>query len=262
MRIAIVNDMTLARTVLRRLVESVPGYQVAWEAVDGAAAVEKARHDRPDVILMDLIMPVMDGAEATRQIMQVAPCPILVVTSSVGRNHAKVYEALGAGGLDAVRTPGFGPGGQFVGSEPLLERLEKLARQPTQSRESVSPAPVVCHFSHPDSMGRFPRVIALGASTGGPEALSRVLKGIGSGLPAVIVAIHHIGAEYSPGLAEWLSHQTGMLVKIPREGHRLQTGEVLLAGGRSAFDHRCAGLLPLPVRAARQSLFAWFGCIF
>src|SRR5262245_879189 len=128
MRIAIVNDLALAQAVLRRLVESIPGYTVAWTAADGAEAVRKAAADRPDVILMDLIMPVMDGAEATRRIMASSPCPILVVTASVGGNFGKVYEALGAGGLDAVKTPVLGPGGQLEGGSAILERLTKLER--------------------------------------------------------------------------------------------------------------------------------------
>ena len=82
MRVAIVNDLALAREVLRRLVQSAPGYSLAWTAADGAEAVSKAAADRPDAILMDLIMPVMDGAEATRRIMAQGPCPILIVTST------------------------------------------------------------------------------------------------------------------------------------------------------------------------------------
>src|SRR5262245_22525147 len=123
MRIAIVNDLALARTVLRRLVESVPGYSVAWTAEDGAEAVRRARSDRPDVILMDLVMPIMSGEEATRQIMAACPCPILVVTASLGANFGKVYEALGAGGLDAVQTPTLGPDGKVRDGEAILDRL-------------------------------------------------------------------------------------------------------------------------------------------
>lgn len=233
MRIAIVNDLMLARTVLRRVVESVPGYEVAWEAENGAVAVEKARRDRPDVILMDLLMPVMDGAEATRQIMQFSPCPILVVTASVRTNHRKVYEALGAGGLDAVRTPSVGPGGQLVDAEPLLQRLEKLVRLSGQAPERSNATVTVEVSPSSDRHQRddTPLLIALGASTGGPEALSRVLKGIGSGVPAIIVAVQHIGADYCVGLAEWLSEQVGFTVRIPRDGHRLEIGDVLLAGG-------------------------------
>jgi|SRR5947209_19942638 len=96
MRIAIVNDLALAREVLRRLVESVATYTVAWTAVDGAEAVRRAAADRPDAILMDLVMPVLDGAETTRQIMATAPCPILIVTASF-RSWTKPGQPRGAG---------------------------------------------------------------------------------------------------------------------------------------------------------------------
>ena len=82
-RIAIVNDLRLAVEALRRVVMAQADTEIAWIAMDGQEAVRKCAEDRPDLILMDLIMPVMDGVEATRQIMQQAPCPILVVTATV-----------------------------------------------------------------------------------------------------------------------------------------------------------------------------------
>src|SRR5438309_841204 len=147
MRIAIVNDLALARAVLRCLVESVPGYAVTWTAADGAEAVRLARADCPDAILMDLVMPVLSGEEATRQIMAASPCPILIVTASLGANFGRVYEALGAGGLDVVKTPTFGPDGKVQGGEAILERLAKLARthakdntqRPKDERKNPSP---------------------------------------------------------------------------------------------------------------------------
>jgi len=102
MRVGIVNDLTLASEVLERAVTSVPGNTVSWLAADGAEAVRKAQADLPDVILMDLVMPVMDGVEATRRIMGIRPCPILIVTSSVNSNFNLVFEAMGQGAMDAV----------------------------------------------------------------------------------------------------------------------------------------------------------------
>ena len=99
------NDMAMAIEALRRVLISVPGYRLAWVARDGAEAVEKCKQDTPDLILMDLMMPVMDGVEATRRIMAQTPCGILVVTASVDGHSAKVFEALGAGALDVVQTP-------------------------------------------------------------------------------------------------------------------------------------------------------------
>jgi two-component system response regulator WspF len=138
MRIAIVNDMLLACEALRRVVLSVPEHQVAWTARDGAEAIERARADRPDLILMDLIMPRMNGAEATRRIMAESPCPILIVTATVGGRMNKVFEAMGHGALDAVNTPTLGPQGEVQGAAALLDKIAtvgKLIGQPS-GRES------------------------------------------------------------------------------------------------------------------------------
>src|ERR1700693_653024 len=105
MRIAIVNDVPMAGEALRRVVTSVPEYQIAWIATDGEEAVRRCAADVPDLILMDLLMPRMDGAEASRLIMRDSPCAILIVTATVGGHSSKVFEAMGWGALDAVNTP-------------------------------------------------------------------------------------------------------------------------------------------------------------
>src|SRR6202040_1780335 len=99
----------------RQVVLSVPGYSVAWLAQDGAEAVRRAAQDRPDVVLMDLVMPAMDGVEATRRIMAASPCPILLVTASITSNFPLVCEAMSHGGLDAVNLPVLGGDGQVQG---------------------------------------------------------------------------------------------------------------------------------------------------
>ena len=105
MRIGIVNDSPAAAELLRRLIRTSEKHQIAWIARDGGEAVKLCETDLPELVLMDLIMPYMDGAEATRQIMNRTPCPILIVTATVGGNGTKVFEALGAGAIDAIDTP-------------------------------------------------------------------------------------------------------------------------------------------------------------
>src|SRR5262245_53737863 len=144
MRIGIVNDMPLARMALQRVVQSVPGYQIAWQACDGAEAVRHATDDPADVILMDLIMPVMNGAEATRRIMQATPCAILVVTSSVQINIDLVLEAMSHGCLDAVNTPSFN-GTDVRGGEALLARLARIEK--SRAAPASLPTPAV-PFTH------------------------------------------------------------------------------------------------------------------
>ena len=113
MRVAIVNDLRMASEVLRRVLQSMPDAEVAWVAENGQQAVERCQQDRPDLILMDMIMPVMDGVEATRRIMANWPCPILVTTADVKTNISYVYEALGCGAVDAVNTPALGTSGSL-----------------------------------------------------------------------------------------------------------------------------------------------------
>ncbi|WP_458237127.1 response regulator, partial [Pseudomonas sp. P5_A2_2] len=110
MRIAIVNDMPMAVEALRRALAFEPAHEVVWVAGNGAEAVRQCAQDTPDLILMDLIMPVMDGVEATRRIMAETPCAIVIVTVDRQQNVHRVFEAMGYGALDVVDTPALGAG--------------------------------------------------------------------------------------------------------------------------------------------------------
>ena len=136
MRIAIANDAVMAVEALRRVIGSVPGYRLAWVAVDGADAVQRCSHDKPDLILMDLIMPVMDGAQATLRIMRDTPCAILIVTATLEGHSGKVFEALGAGALDVVQTPIFGGGGNLEGAAALKVKIASICPLVQRRRRS------------------------------------------------------------------------------------------------------------------------------
>jgi len=233
MRVAIVNDMPLSVALLRRIVEAIPGYSIAWTAVDGAEAVRKAITDLPNAILMDLIMPVMDGATATREIMARKPCPILIVTASVKTNHSKVYEALGAGGLDAIRTPTL-QGDTIVGADSLVQRLAKIAASRTNGLGNRKPTGLSDLGSFPtlgaDRTIRTPPLVVIGASTGGPAALANVLLGLAPCAATVpIVIVQHIGAAFADGLVEWLTAQTQLPIFPAVVGEPIQAGRVYVA---------------------------------
>ncbi|HEV3261469.1 MAG TPA: chemotaxis-specific protein-glutamate methyltransferase CheB [Gemmataceae bacterium] len=233
MRIGIVNDLALAREVLRRLVTSVAGYTIAWTAEDGAEAIRKATEDRPDVILMDLVMPVTDGVEATRRIMTENPCPILLVTSSVTGNFDKVYRAMGYGGLDAVNTPVLGAGGRIQNGEQILLRIDKLARIKAQAhvadlRPAAGCAPRAADTGLSAAGDLFP-LLVLGASTGGPQALAHILGALPADFRAASIVIQHIGAEFAPSLARWLGGQSALSVRLVVEGEEPKAGDVFVA---------------------------------
>jgi two-component system response regulator WspF len=231
MRIAIVNDVPLAVEALRRVVSSMPGYEIAWIAEDGEAAVRHCASDVPDLILMDLMMPRMDGAEATRLIMQKSPCAILVVTATVEGHASKVFEAMGWGALDAVDTPALGLSGDPSGAAPLLAKIAMLGRLIGPSRSaaktfSVSPAPEA-------AAGTLP-LVAIGASTGGPGALAQIIGGLPRNLHAAVALVQHVDEQFAPGLASWLAGQTGHDVAAILPLDRPSAGRVHLA---STNDH-------------------------
>ncbi len=227
MKIAIVNDLLMAVEALRRVVRSRPDYTIAWVARDGAEAVKKCAEDRPDMILMDLIMPVMNGVEATKRIMLNSPCHILVVTATVDGNISLVFDAMGYGALDAVNTPVLGTDGQMNGAQALLRKIEIIGHLIARPAPM---SPAVFEFgSLPAEHGRLPLVV-LGASTGGPAALADILSGLPAVVNAAIVIIQHIDKEFSQELALWLGTQCLLNVKVATPGCRPESGTVWLAG--------------------------------
>ena len=231
MRIAIVNDVVMAVEAMRRVVTGARGHQLAWIARDGAEAVERCAGDTPDLILMDLIMPKLDGVEATRQIMARTPCAIVVVTANVSSASSKVFEALGAGALDAVNTPVLESPGTPDGASALLAKIETIRKLigggARKQFTTISPAarPAV------HSQGC---LVAIGASAGGPAALAKVLGDLPAQLAASVVIVQHVDLQFAQGLADWLGYQTHLEVRLAREGDCPQPGTALLAGGE---DH-------------------------
>lgn len=226
MRIGIVNDLPMAVEVLRRVVAEA--HEVAWVAANGLDAVEACRRDLPDVVLMDLTMPQMGGVEATRRIMAETPCPILLVTASIDANVAGVYEAMGFGALDAVDLPSLDAAGASAGVELLLAKIAtigKLMGEPPRPRAAAR---------REGSVSAPNRLIAIGASAGGPAAVATVLGGLPRDLPAAIVLVQHLDEKFVPGLVSWLGQHTDIPIRAAKEGDAPEVGVVLVA---ASGDH-------------------------
>lgn len=225
MRIAIVNDVPMAVEAVRRVIVTGSSHVIAWTAADGHEAVRRCVADPPDLILMDLIMPGMDGVEATRRIMTQSPCAIVVVTASVSDHCSKVFEAMGVGALDAVNTPVLEWPGSTKGVADLLTKIENIRRliggdpsQAPQTQSSSWPRPEIAPL------------VAIGASAGGPAALARILSYLPASFASPVVIVQHVDSRFVAALANWLDDQTPLRVRLAKDRDHPSPGTVLLAG--------------------------------
>ncbi|MDZ8188245.1 MAG: chemotaxis response regulator protein-glutamate methylesterase [Nostoc sp. ChiSLP02] len=231
MKIAIVNDISIAVNILRRIVQSVPDYQVIWTAKNGEEAISKCQENLPDLILMGLLMPVMDGVEATQQIMKYTPAAILIVTGSAEDNISKVYAAMGYGALDVIDIPVMDTDNFSEITDKLLGKIAKIAKL---IKNSFTPSKI--KLEGQNKLFTSTQLVAIGASTGGPKALATILSKLPTNFNAAIVIIQHVDGHFSSGFADWLNQQTPLPVRLAVVGDRLQKGTVLVAGTN---DHLC-----------------------
>ncbi|PTX95982.1 chemotaxis response regulator protein-glutamate methylesterase [Spartobacteria bacterium LR76] len=231
MRVAIVNDSPTAIALLREVITAEEGFSEAWAAVDGAEAVQKCRDDLPDIILMDLVMPVLGGVEAIRQIMRETPCPILVVTGTVEGNVSAVFEAMGAGAVDAVATPAFG---SSDGRRSLVEKIRAVVSIAAPSSIERRGRPARRNEKGADAC------VLIGASAGGPAALMTILQQLPATLRAAVVIVQHIDVRFDCELASWLDARSQLPVRLAEDGEEPAQGEVVIAKGgcHLTFNHR------------------------
>jgi two-component system response regulator WspF len=225
-KIGIVNDLPMALEALRRVLALRPDHAVIWAALDGAQAVALCGQETPDLVLMDLIMPGMDGVEATRQIMAATPCAILVVTASVATNAPRVFDAMGYGAIDAVDTPVLGRADGPESAAAFLHKIDTVAKL-VGTRRFIPSADT---FNDTWIITRRERLVAIGASAGGPAALTAVLSGLPKDFPAAVVIVQHVDERFAKGLADWLSRDSALPVRVAKEGDRPTAGSALLAG--------------------------------
>jgi len=221
-RIAIANDSPTAAEALRRVVAASGEHQLAWIARTGVDAVRLCADLPPDLVLMDLAMPLLDGVEATRRIMRESPCAILVVTARPQDNVNQVFRALGAGALDVTATPVLlGQGGE----DALLAKIRTIGK--LVGAPAALPAPGAASEN-------VTRLVAIGASTGGPLALARVLARWKPPADTAAVVVQHIDPAFAVHLARWLGEQCRTPVRVIGGGDALEGGVVQVA---ASDDH-------------------------
>jgi two-component system response regulator WspF len=228
MRIAIANDSLLTAEGLRRVIAQAGVHEVVWIAYDGPDAVARCERDRPDLILMDLFMPLLDGVEATRRIMAKTPCAIVIATAQAQQHNGKVFAAMGAGALDVVSIPTFVDTAKPAVAPELLAKIEtinKLLGSPKRPKPNSPPLLPPRPIS-----ARAEKLVAIGSSAGGPSALTTILAALPEDFPASVVIVQHVDKQFAPGLTAWFATHTKLQVRVAAEGDRLQPGVVYLAG--------------------------------
>lgn len=284
--VVIVNDSAVARAVTGAIVEASREFRLIGSADGGVAGVTLICEQRPALVLLDIHMPDINGVEVTRRVMRRCPTRLLVCSATIRRNASFLFDALSAGALDFTHTPSLqARAGSRVGRDQLLaagaELLHKmrlvmqlelpstLRHQQRMARSRAggtgqhpwrdmpgSPswargergAPYDRHSGRPPA--QMPAVVAIGCSTGGPATLARLFKALPGPLPAAVMVSQHIEADFSEGLARWLSQESGQAVTVAQDGEWPRRGRVYLAaGGRRNLTLTAEGKLRYEVAA-------------
>ncbi|TMH05966.1 MAG: chemotaxis-specific protein-glutamate methyltransferase CheB, partial [Betaproteobacteria bacterium] len=236
-RVLVVEDSLTVRRRLCEVLGADAELDVVGEAEDGKRAIELCQALKPDVVTMDMMLPVMTGLAATEYIMAYCPTPILIVSSSLQRGELfKTYDALAAGAVDVLEKPdGREPDGDWeqrlVASVKMVARIRVITHLRARLRLPVRPPAPAREWS-PSPLPR-PRcaVLAIGASTGGPAAIVDVLRALPAQMRVPMLLVLHINEPFGSAFAEWLDAQTPRRVAYAQDGELLApaAGRVLMA---------------------------------
>lgn len=227
--VLIVDDSRVSRLLLSHLLESDGAIHVLEAVCDGQAALDFIRRVKPDVVLMDIHMPGLDGFETTRRIMETQPVPIIICTATTNtRDAATTFRLMEAGAVACVEKP---VAREHADYEQMVVNLlqtvkwmseVKVVRRWPRGRFHPPPGPARSEAATDFAPHR---VIGIGASTGGPPVLQTVLSRLPKDLPATLLIVQHIARGFVPGLVEWLNQTTGWQVHVaahnitPLPGH-------------------------------------------
>lgn len=246
----LVEDSPIALQVLRNIIDTAPDLKVVGTATNGAEALLEIPKTNPDVICTDFYMKGMDGLELIKHLMARFPKPILVISVAVGEgNEQNVFQLLQAGAIDILPKPMTGLSDNYNQKE-ILNKIRILAGVKVFTR------PLRPVFSVPTNSNNIfqtrtnnseIKIITIGASTGGPQAVFKILQTLPKDFPLPILCTQHISAGFLEGLVNWISQECQLKIKIAIEGEELAPSTVYYApdGFNLEIDRRFKVLLSL-----------------
>jgi two-component system chemotaxis response regulator CheB len=230
-RVLVVEDSSTARELLLTILGSEPQtFKVVGQAKNGLEAVEMTRRLRPDVVTMDIRMPLLDGLEATQQIMRESPTPVVVVSGSDVLEVRTSMEALQAGALAVIEKPAGPAVAGFSGRCRALLQTVRLMAEVKVVRRTIERqvTQVACPRNAGDPRERL-RAIGIATSTGGPAALQAIFSRLPAAFPVPILVVQHITNGFVGGLASWLGSTSKLRVKVAERDEEAVPGVVYLA---------------------------------
>ncbi|MGD8627211.1 MAG: chemotaxis protein CheB, partial [Anaerolineae bacterium] len=251
-RVVVVDDSPTVRQLLVAILQDCDDIQVVGTGQNGQDAVRLAQRMRPDVLTMDVRMPIMDGLEATRRIMRQVPTPIVIVTGNL--MHADIdvtFEALRAGALTVVLTPGLA---DPEGCAKVIRSVRLMAKVPVVHHWGHKPPALSSSDHRPFQQPNTIKLIGIAASTGGPGTLARLLRQLPDDYPIPILIVQHVSHGFVTGLAEWLNGETGLEVRLANHGDLARDGVVLIAPDDYHLQVSPGGLIQLNHKAPYKGL--------
>ncbi len=233
-KVLIVDDSAVSREFLVHVLGSDPGIEVVGTANDGEHALEAVERTRPDVITMDIHMPKVDGMEATRRIMETYPTPIVIVSGSTDPHEvATTFRAMEAGALAVLRRPaGIGHPDHEATTRELVQTVKLMSEVRVVRRwPRLRPLPSAATTSEAqlEKSTAVVRVVAIGASTGGPPVLHTILAGLPRGFPVPVLIVQHMAVGFVGGFIEWLGQASPLPIHIATHGESILAGHVYVA---------------------------------
>lgn len=230
-RILIVDDSEVIRLILKEIFNREPDMEVVGEASNGQEAVQQFEKLNPDLVTMDIRMPIMNGFEATKKILSIRPVPILVVSASISDDDTHVaFQALDSGALAVVEKPQIISDSNFhlIGKN-LVDAVRNLSDIKPFPRTGSNKKAKKNWFD--EKPFKFPHydIVGLGASTGGPQTLQAILSQLPEKFPIPVVIVQHIAVGFMRGLVKWLQESSPLELKIADHEEVLKPSVVYFA---------------------------------